>query len=104
MSHVNHNARTQNQLVKEIAALQQKLAETETVKRVQDPITPKQTAFLMRLLKDKAVPEKNRRFIFQYLTRNNKTCVGARKVIWVALQARDGKLVSRDQQEMQQAD
>jgi len=51
-----------------------------------EPITLKQLNFLKSLAARNDVPAQQKRFLVNYLTRPNKTRLGARKIIWITKQ------------------
>jgi hypothetical protein len=51
-----------------------------------EPITLKQLNFLKSLAARNDVPAQQKRFLINYLTRPNKTRLGARKIIWITKQ------------------
>lgn len=63
--------------------------------KTDEPITQAQLDFILSLCQREDVPPKQRKFLSKYLTRPNKTRMGARKVIWVTKQIVDGTFVSK---------
>ena len=74
----NNDVRNAYDLLMDLAA--------EGKKMVDGPITHKQLAFLKSLAARSDVPAQQKRFLINYLTRPNKTRLGARKIIFITKQ------------------